>query len=417
MERQAMSMHHLRGARGLFAGAATAALLLGGALGASADPINPATGQVDLNRTIDGTGSDTTQDVLNGLAAVTLDADEELFMGSWDATIPAGDDNFIQTRVGGPQIPRPNGSSQGVAALRAAINGTTLTNPRGTSSGPLSRADLQYARSSNGVPRNTSGVLSYVPFAVDAVTYAVDEESTTLPRNLTLADLTKIYEADENTTVSLSIGNRTVGKEGSGAQIVPFIPQAGSGTRSFWISTIVGPESDLGTAVADSFTDNVTGLSRIVQEHDGSVLKDVPNSIAPFSIAQYVAQTTRAASPTHYSAAYGVTVNDRRNGAELAQINGVQPLVGGRLNTAFPVARAVFNVVEHDAVATNADLRHAFWNDPATPAVEGAIYSAVRPGTTTLVIEDFGFGSLGATGKDIGTEHYNAGDIENFRAN
>lgn len=409
-----MSMHHQRGARVLLAGAATAALLLGGALGASAEPINPATGQVDLNRTIDGTGSDTTQDVLNGLAAVTLDADQELFLGSWNAT---GTPTSFQTRTGGPTIPRPNGSSQGVTALRAAINGTTLTNPNGTSSGPLSRADLQFARSSSGVTPSTSGVLSYVPMAVDAVSYAVDEDNTTLPRNLTLDDLTKIYEADQNTTVSLSIGNRTVGREGSGAQIVPFIPQDGSGTRSFWISKIVGPVTDLGTAVTDSYTDNGTGQTRIVQEHDGAVLNDVPNAITPFSIAQYVAQTRVAALPTHYSAAYGVVVNDRRNGAELATVNGVQPLVNGRLNTAFPVARAVFNVVENAALATNADLRHAFFNDLGTSAVEGAVYTATRPGATTLVIEDFGFGSLGTAGVTIDGNLYRAGDTVNYRTN
>lgn len=410
-----MSMHHLRGGRALVAGAATAALLLGGALGASAEPINPATGQVDLSRSIDGTGSDTTQDVLNGLAAVTLDADEELFLGSWNAT---GTPTSFQTRTGGPTIPRPNGSSQGVAALRAAVNGTTLTNPNGTSSAPLSRADLQFARSSSGVAPSTSGALSYVPMAVDAVSFAVHEDNTSVPRNLTLADLTAIYRAANGASVTLSSGTFTVGREGTGAQIVPFIPQAGSGTRSFWISTVVGSEANLGTAVTDAFTENGTGQSRIVQEHDGAVLADVPNSIAPFSIAQYVAQTRVAGSPTYYSSAYGVQVTNRRNGAELGTVNGVQPLVSGRLNTAFPIARAVFNVVENAAVATNADLRHAFYNDLATPAVEGAIYSAVRPGTTsTLVIEDFGFGSLGSAGVTIGDNLYRAGDTVNYRAN
>jgi hypothetical protein len=88
------------------------------------------------------------------------------------------------------------------------------------------------------------------------------------------------------------------------------------------------------------------------------------------------------------------------------------------LNTAFPVKRPVFNIIEHAAISTNSDLAFAFVDDPATTTVvEGAVYSATRPGTSTLVIEDFGFGSLGTSGVTINGTLYKAGDAENHRSN
>ena len=393
---------------------AAAALLVAPA--AQADPRDPSSGSYTLNRALNGTGSDTTQDVVNGLAAVVVDANDDLLIGSWDATIPAGQGSFIVTHTGGTSIPRPNGSTEGYNALKAAINNQSLTNPRGTSSANLDDTDLQFARSSSG-PRvpSSSGVLSYVPLAVDAVTYAVHEDNTTLPRDLTLADLQAIYHASNGASVTLSNSQTyTVGLPGTGADIVPFRPQAGSGTRSFWDSTIGGT---IGSAVSDSYTSG--GVTVSVQEHDGKVLEDVPNAIVPFSIAQYLAQTKVAANPSYYSGTYaGVTVTERRHGAELAEINGVAPISSGVLNTAFPVKRPVFNIIEHAAISTNSDLAFAFVDDPATTTVvEGAVYSATRPGTSTLVIEDFGFGSLGTSGVTINGTLYKAGDAENHRSN
>ncbi|MFY0022387.1 hypothetical protein ABTQ05_20895, partial [Acinetobacter baumannii] len=75
--------------------------------------------------------------------------------------------------------------------------------------------------------------------------------------------------------------------------------------------------------------------------------------------------------------------------AVLGQINGVAPLVSGALNTAFPVVRPVFTVVEYAELATNTNLRNTFQGATA------AAYTATRLGDPTkLVINDFGFGDL-----------------------
>ncbi|MBE1877649.1 hypothetical protein [Myceligenerans pegani] len=390
-----MSKHLQRGARGLFAGAATAALLLGGAATASADPIDPGTGLVDLNRTVDAVGSDTTQDLNNGLAAV-VERNGQLIFGSWDAIGSA----TIQTRSGGPVFDRPNGSGSGFNALGAAWTSGLWNGVQ------LSPADIQVSRSSSAPSSiDPNGTYSYVPLAVDAVTYAVAGDNTTVPRDLTEAQLIDIYSSDNGDTVTIDGTVYTVGIEGSGADIVPFIPQAGSGTRSFWLSTALDGVP-VGTAVSDTYS----GGS--VQEHDGAVLAAVENAIAPYSIAQYIAQGNSAQLETLYP----VTVNDRRNGAELATVNGVEPLADGVLNTEFPLARPVFTVVPHAAIVAGSDVEYLF------SGAAGAVYNAAST-AGTFTIEDFGFGSLinrgtGVNGVQIADlGFYEAGDTESYRRN
>ncbi|MFJ3407153.1 substrate-binding domain-containing protein [Promicromonospora sp. NPDC090134] len=395
-----MSMHHLRGARALLAGAATAALLLGGALGASADPINPSTGTVDRARPVDGVGSDTTQDLNNGLAAVVTNGGQ-LVLGSWDATGSA----TIQTRTGGATFARPNGSSNGVNALKAAKTGGQW---QGVT---LSSADLGFARSSSAPSTPAAnGAYSYVPLAVDAVTYA--SATAGVPNGLTKADLTAIYSASNGQNVSLSNGQTyTIGLESNAnADIVPFLPQTGSGTRSFFIGQLGLSEATLGSAVAWTYS----GGS--VQEHDGAALAAVTGSIAPFSIAQHIAQGKSAV----LSNLYGVTVLDRRHGAVLHTVtaNGsaVSPTnPNGTLNTAFPIARPVFTVVQHAELGTNANLEAAF------AGADGAVYTATSD-SGSYTIEDFGFGSLinratEANGVTINGVVYRAGDAESLRSN
>lgn len=419
-----MSTRMNMGVLGLLASAVTTALLLGGAPAAHADPANPDTGLPEF-RAVNGTGSDTTQDLNNGLAAVVTNAAGDLILGSYDATVPQGDDDYLQTRECGTWIPRPNGSSQGVAALKAAKAGQTLTNARGSSrtdnqpcggapgsedpTGPLTSADLQFARSSSGISTPAAnGAYSYVPLAVDAVTYAVHSANTTVPRNLTKTDLTAIYSSANGASVVLESGvSVTVGLQGTGADIVPFIPQSGSGTRSFWLSSLGLNEATKGAAVADTYSGGT-----LVQEHDGGVLAAVTNAITPFSIAQHIAQGNSTALQNRYN----VTVNDRRNGAVLATVDGVSPLAGGELNTAFPLARPVFTVVQHAEIATSSDLSGAF-----VGAGADSVYEATSS-EDSYVIEDFGFGSIinrdtGINGVTIAGDTYQAGDAESYRTN
>lgn len=398
---------------GVIAAATVVALAFGafGAAGAaSADPAGSPT-----YRALAGTGSDTTQDLYNGLSQVVTNTGGTKILGSYNATDPVtGAINLdIQTKTNSTVFNRPNGSSQGVSALKSAKDTTTVF--RGDN---LVSTDLQYARSSSAATFVAGGRYSYIPIALDGVTYAKGA-SAAAPGNIPLGtstgqdsdgdgilDLTlrNVYTRNATTTLESATGTTfTVGNQASGAQIVPFKPQSGSGTLKFWTKTVGG---ELGSIVSDTYTDG--SGSHQVQEHDGSVTAAVPNAIVPFSIAQHIAQGNSATIAANYA---GVTVTDRRHGAVLGQINGVAPVVSSALNTAFPVVRPVFTVVEFAELATNTNLRNTFQGASASA------YTAKRPGSATqLVITDFGFGNL-AGGVTIGGVTYTPGDHTSFRAN
>lgn len=299
-----------------------AALALGVlAVPASADP---ATGDY---RVLAGVGSDTTQDVVNGLGTAI---DSGTLIASYDATGPSP----IKTRATGCQIARPNGSSAGINALRNAVDNNT--------------GCLDFARSSRGVADTSSTDLTWIPFGKDAVTFAVRSDSA-LPQALTTAQLVSIYTCD---TTSLN-----------GVALTPLLPQSGSGTRSFFLAQLGLTEDTFGSCVDDT-----------VQEHNGEAL-DSAGDIAPYSIAQYIAQGNEIDG-----------VVDRRGSAVLGSVNGVAPqLTDGTLNTAFPFNRDVYNVVP------TAEL-----TDPVIAAAFVGTSSKVC--SQSAVINTYGFGTLANCG-------------------
>ena len=135
---------------GAVASLAIAAIAFG-ALPAQADPTTPPF------PTLAGAGSDTTQDVVGGLTTLA-----PTVVGSWNAVGSA----TIQTKSGGPAFQRPNGSGDGVYALSMSAGaGTGLYNSVNIA------GQLDYARSSSGPSSSYVGSdLTYIPFAIDAVT-------------------------------------------------------------------------------------------------------------------------------------------------------------------------------------------------------------------------------------------------------
>ncbi|WP_146134386.1 hypothetical protein [Glaciihabitans tibetensis] len=372
-----------------------------GIVPASADPVgDPA------NRAIVGFGSDTTQDVLNGLSQVVVNDDGIKTIGSWNAT-----GSSTVTLASGKTIPRPNGSSAGVAALRAATTSTAY--PAGGT--VLAPADIQFARSSSAATfrADGTGTYTYIPFGVDAVSFAKAPTSA-VPSDIALgATVGQNSDSDSNEDLTLkNIYNATdgellevgtsgvlvkVGRAGTGAAIVPFVPQSGSGTRTFWATTLLGSSTAVfGGAVADSYT--LAGASKPVQEHDGQVTVDVTNAMVPFSIAQHIAQGKEAA----LEASYQIAVADRRRGAVLGTIGGVATTnTNGTLNSAFPIARPVFNVVRTADIAA---LSSTFVSGP-----DSVFAAKATPTSTTSTIEDFGFGLLPLT---VGGRTYTAGQTD-----
>lgn len=260
-----------------------------------------------------GVGSDTTEDVI-GKVGPTLatsgfypnfnaTAGTSYKMYAFDALGPSP----IVTTQGCAPITRPNGSSAGVAALLADEQAGTNC--------------IDFARSSRAKDPTKDGDLQFVPFAQDGVTWATFPRvpgGTTFnaPKNLTTAQLTSIYLC--STTNWSQVGGRN-------AVIKPFLPQSGSGTRSFWLSAI-------------GVTTPGPCVDQSIQENSGEAVPvgDRPNAIFPYSIAEYVAQTSGVAE-------------DLRAGSVLRNINGTRPLnAQGKLNTNFTPGflRLVYNVIK-----------------------------------------------------------------------
>ncbi|MCZ0981037.1 substrate-binding domain-containing protein [Streptomyces diastatochromogenes] len=295
-----------------------AALGLGVALApaAQADP-----SPVTQYRTLAGVGSDTTQDVVNGLGNVVVNALGQKVIASWDATGTA----TVKTKATGCVINRPNGSSAGIDALRNAVD---------TNSGCL-----DFARSSRGPADTSTTDLTWIPFAKDAVSW-VKRSDSALPSDLTAAQLKAIYEC---TTTSLN-----------GVALTPILPQSNSGTRAFFLASI-------------GVTAPGACVQQGVQENDGTVL-DTAGDIAPYSVAQYTAQEK-------------AVVTDRRGAAVLGSVGTVAPRNADKtLNLAFPFTRDVYNVVP-TAKLTNSTIASTFVGSSSKVCAAGTTITAYGFGT------------------------------------
>ncbi|GAB3772201.1 ABC-type phosphate transport system substrate-binding protein [Nocardioides ginsengisegetis] len=196
-----------------------------------------------------GVGSDTSQH------ALTLLAD------GWNAQTPAPAfkvASFAATSGGtitlpGGAINRPNGSGAGKALLYGSGN----------------NADVDFARSSSAVSATEAQAgLQAFPFALDTLVMAVSNSvPSNAPTSLTPAQIVSIYKGD--------ITNWSQIDSSKSGVIAPKIPQAGSGTRSFFVAQLKAMNGGVDVTLASSVAE--------VQEHDDTLIKNDPNAIAPFS--------------------------------------------------------------------------------------------------------------------------------------
>lgn len=250
-------------------------------------------------------GSDTLQDVVNALVNGTAVTGSNV--RSTAGTTPASSFDAtgsisIQTKANSVRFGRPNGSSDGVAALSRSIDGAPYTSK--TVGGPANvtvTGLIDVARSSSGATAVSNGPLTYIPFGRDAFAYAHSGGSNAAFDSIDAATLKGIYEC----TV------RTVG----GVTVTPVIPQAGSGTRKDFLSKIGVTESSM-LEVTEA-----NGCVVVGQEHDTTSLSNgsafPANAVAPMSAAQWVAQNT------------GAGVNRIGAGIELGSLAGATSPVTG----------------------------------------------------------------------------------------
>src|SRR5262245_32143512 len=201
-----------------------------------------------------GVGSDTSQHAVHVLAEG---------VGSWGAQTPAPAfkiASFAATGGGtialpSGAIPRPNGSGAGKALLFGASNNT----------------DIDFARSSSAQSATETGAgLQSFPFALDTLAMAVSNSvPSNAPASLTPAQIVGIYSG--TITDWSAVG-------GTAGTIAPKIPQAGSGTRSFFTAQLQAMNGGVAVTLAGTVAE--------VQEHDDTPIKNDANAIAPFSVGR-----------------------------------------------------------------------------------------------------------------------------------
>ncbi|MEU0964706.1 substrate-binding domain-containing protein [Streptomyces sp. NPDC005917] len=314
-------------------GTAVGAAVLG--LGILSSPASADPSSLTDYRTLAAVGSDTTQYVMNGLANGTdvVDASGKPVIASWNAVGGLGDP--YNTKATGCTYTRAqtNGSSNGIARLSEDI-----------ANGGITCIDM--ARSSRGPKASVPGTdLTYVPFARDAVTYATNLGST-LPTNLTKAQLASIYT---NCTYVDATSGATV-------TVAPLLPQAGSGTRQYWLDSI-------------GVTTPGTCVNQTIQEHDGTAMT-AANQLMPYSVAQWIAQGKGFAD-----------VPNRRGTSRLRNIEGQSPTTGTgtalALNPTFIFSRDVYNVVQTSRLTE--------------PTISKALSDICKASAT---IQNYGFGII-----------------------
>jgi ABC-type phosphate transport system substrate-binding protein len=289
---------------------------------------------VGSTTTLAGVGSDTSQDVMEGLSGIITDGGNPA-ISNYKAT-PVGRD--ITTRPG-CTFTAPKNSGEGRDALSAAMRHAAF----GT---PTTQLDMtgcvDFARSSSGGNPTTSpgvGTMTYIPFATDAVTYATLGVSA-VPHVLTKAQLVQIYSA-----------SGTPG--GAGCIDQPLLPPQGSGTRTFFLQSLgladvaIGAAGGPGTCVQDT----LNGVG--VQEHDGRFITN-SKQLAPFSTSQYIGQST-GSIPNQLGRATLGAIDFAASDPTLAQAQSSM-----QINPSYTFTRPLYNVVPTSQTTGNTLTQRTF---------------------------------------------------------
>jgi ABC-type phosphate transport system substrate-binding protein len=287
-------------------------------------------------------------------------------------------------------ILRPDGSSAGIQQL--IMFEVTADHKYDC----LNFASSSRARAAQDPPFMTGGI-AFAALADDAVTWATPK-TTDAPETLTPAQLAKIY------TCEVRNWHQVGGKSGP---VRPFLPQGGSGIRSFFETALI----DITPGPC------VSSLNNTLQDGDGvNPALNNPGAIYIYSIGQYIAQRYHSAKCLNSSCTpntRGVicTPNGMQNtfGCDthgpmvLKEINGTAPTTGtGRntvVNPAFPATfiHTLFDVVPFDANTTD----HIPGSEPGTRGgvnlekIFGASGWACTSKTAQTDIKNYGFVPIG----------------------
>lgn len=382
-----------------------------------------------------GTGSDTTQDVINALSGFNQNSIYNPVFSdtgvprativSFDAVPPSGvTDGCITTKVKAPTFARPNGSSSGARALSRALDGGVFgPNPTATVAQQCAEPAkaisnlVDFGRSSSGPSGGAGTVLTYVPFARDALTFGYYRAGGSPVTTLTTAELLQIYSnADPVNSPTLIAG-------------VPIIPcgiQTSSGTFGSWNSNlgITATENAATAACRNLVTATSDATTGRLQENYGVGLTDKGNAL-PLSGPLVGAQVIVGFSASNFIAQSNGRVTNQLGSADLGAIDALGvPYTGtvtkspsGTFYASTTYGRDVYNVLSQSKLTGpgNLPFKEIFVSNPTGATLGagvpgrglGANFTAVLcrtgVGSAQETVNNFGFLSISNCGSTTST--------------
>lgn len=263
----------------LVAGAclATLSLTVGSAMADPTGPVPPP------YRQLAGVGAETTQGLFNVLSDIIKDGTGTKIIASYDN---APQPSQIQTKASAAcLINRPSQGGAGTDALVASMQANDHC--------------VDFARVVTNDSATRPAGLTYIPFAVDALTYATRDDSV-VPRSLTLAQLTAIYNCQ--------------------TAFEPLIGVFGAGNRTFFLKKLgITDAVDLVSQPGHTCIKDTDATGAPLLANDGRLLTN-PNQLVTYSSAPYLAQVNNVTP-------------DKHGTAILASINSISPDVPNPAST------------------------------------------------------------------------------------
>jgi hypothetical protein len=251
------------------------------------------------------------------------------------------------------------------------------------------KGQVDFARSSGG-PSTSGNTLTYIPFARDAVGVAVRGSALD---TLTVDQLHDIYTSGDTRLKVLK-----------GQTLHAVLPQAGSGTRKFFLAAIGLTETTVSSEIPT------------VQENQANAALTEDGALVPFSVGSWIAQnngiapdysTTAVAAGAHLASVQ--LPGDTGDTSPVTTVNGKLIPVGGYFENA-TFGRDVYNVVPSRAI------------DPSSVFFDKALYdvfvtsgtheAALATDTAEKVIADFGFLNESYNGSVNPAKHAKLGGLE-----
>lgn len=168
-----------------------------------------------------GVGADVTQDLFAGLTGAspappspstnfftplhTDGGDGSTTISSFDANPPGGSTTApgcVTTKLNGPAFDRPNSTTNGIAALLAAVTGSGWENTSATCTGKTVNVtgQIDFARAARGV-KTAGTTLTFIPYARDALGILVYDHGDGKLNSITTAQLLTLYSSTSGTSV------------------------------------------------------------------------------------------------------------------------------------------------------------------------------------------------------------------------